>query len=279
MSKISSDPSKVDRVREIAVPNPLKEDKSPVLGGNLNASGYNIHSAGSIDCKEVNAENLTKKFHDFLQYLEHSMKEYSKQEHTHPEFSQLTQEIDRKIEAAKPKDYALAAHQHTLDEVAGTLPLNRIEGGGTIRAFISQKFASRDHMHPDLVQKISDLLMEVQSLEARIHQSIGKEELQHQIDDVCAAVRSLSALIKTIQKSIPVLPKDDVEIIASQCIPIPKKCDKKVITALSAHSFEGTPIAVEVKCGSVIVKKGHRVSAGDFLKFSPPNCIVSILFT
>lgn len=134
-----------------------------------------------------------------------------------------------------------------------------------------------NHLHPNLDKSIQELKDSTAATKNRVEDKADKAQLQLLREEFEKFQQQVLSKLYSLQKDIPVLPKDEPEIIAASFCLIPQRCEGKRLKSQRAVSLEGKPVEVKVKFGQKEVSIGDSFSAGDLLTL-PPNCLVLFRF-
>jgi len=232
VKKVSPDVQIV--TKEVKVPSRLADDPRPALAGDLIASGFSIREVKDISSTTYNGVKLFDYIVEALTELrDYVLRVCAPTKHTHEkgDVLGLKEEIESAIAQSKSREsHAEKFHVHEPKDVVG---LNTF-----VKDVVYSLGLSHDsHDHPEItsvLQEIREGLSKkasderVQMAEARL--AAYWDTLTRNGVESREALGDLSARVREVEKSIPVLPEETVEITreiqgGTSRIHVPRKCD------------------------------------------------------
>lgn len=196
----------------------LSKEREPKLGGDLDVQGYDLENVNDIACKTINGEKLDLKLEGLFSSLKELMKGHALKDHEHADIkAELLKALSQK--ADKDHSHPEVPHTHNLKDLAGNLPLSKMERGSEVSAVLSRSLADADHSHPDLSVRLSKMEDSLKSLPAP------------EVFDPSAILKDIASLKTSIAKIKPVNHTAEVTITP---LPAPK------VTADAAYLIVST---------------------------------------
>lgn len=258
-------------VKNVPVGVELKDQAKPTLGGPLNADGHDIVKAGNVEAKTLNGKPLEDHLETFFSSVKSGIGGFAEKDHTHAEFETLSGQLE--LKADKDHTHKLQEHTHEISSLSGTVSLSQIEAGDKLESLLARDLCSTQHTHPAYEKAIQTLDGNVKLIAKALEKKIGPEAIEPLKKSLNALEDALRADLKALEKSIPVLPKPEKNVIGIKRIHVPVS---GTVQEIVGREENGTPVKVTVTKGGKDVKVGDALAADDILAISPANASVRL---
>lgn len=207
-------------------------------------------------------------------------KAYAQKHHYHDEVGNLSKLIDGLIETVNTLPvYAEPKHTHSTDDIAGLIPLKKIENGSQISKLLSRTLADADHKHLSTDKALESFRNALGSMQKSLEQYQTLEDSKASQKAAESVLKDLRSELQKVAASIPTLPVEEPELIAIRRLHIPKKCHNRKITEVVGRDENGNPANITMTRSGKEVTVGERVSMDDILILSPALASVRIRFS
>jgi hypothetical protein len=257
--------------KQVPVGVELKDQRNPSLSGDMDARGHDLKNVGDVQAKTVNGRTIEQEVERFFDGVKREFGEFAPVKHSHPELAELSEAIDGK--ADKDHAHKLEDHTHSFSSITGTVTLDRVEHGEEISVLLSKEICPLKHSHPNLEAAIKTLDDNIKIVAKAVDAKVSPEAITGLTQSLNALEDALRHELKALEKKIPVLPKQERNIIGIKRVHVPSS---GLVQEIVGRDENGSPTKVTVTRSGKEIKVGDALAADDILALSPASASVRV---